>query len=131
MGVVGCGEKSEPEVDVRRARRWGRCNTTTTTRAAGAAAGVEAPEQADPEQEVNVAVVAVHGSACTRSLGLSVTRDYVTRPTATTKGCRAAVNKRGAFSVDVSQVKVNGKKATAKATPTAGPTRARRSRWNS
>ncbi len=115
----GCGEKSEPPV---KAPDTIGATTTRTTTTATTGGGGGGGQQADPEQEINVAIVAVLGgrdpdAACSEF----ATKTYVKKSYGDERGCRAAVNKRGAFSVDVSQVKVQGKRATAKAKPAAGP----------
>jgi len=123
LAISGCGEKSEPEVDTSAAATTDATTaTTSTTATSGGGGGGGGGQQADPEQQVNVAVVAVLGgrdpaAACSEF----ATATYVKKSYGNEQGCRAAVNKRGTFSVDVSQVKIQGKQATAKAKPAAGP----------
>ena len=122
LALAGCGEKSEPEVDTSASATSTTSAATTSTTATSGGGGGGGGQQADPEQLVNVAIVAVLGgrdpaAACSEL----ATEDYVKKSYGDEQGCRAAVNKRGAFSVDVTQVKVDGKQATAKAKPAAGP----------
>lgn len=118
--LAGCGEKSEPEVV---APSEGDATTTARTNDGGGnGGGGGGGQQASPEEAVEDTVVAVIGggdpaSAC----GDLVTERYVRTAYGDTRGCRAAVPKQGSFRVQVSAVRVNGSKATAKAEPAGGP----------
>ena len=117
---AGCGEKSEPEVV---AQEDGAA-VTTTKEQDGGGGGQDGGggNKATPEEEVEDAVIAVIGGGEVSSTcsGL-VTERYVKSSYGDEQGCRAAVAKLGSFSVDVSQVKIKGSTATAKAKPAAGP----------
>ncbi|MFI5025192.1 MAG: hypothetical protein ACHQCI_00360 [Solirubrobacterales bacterium] len=121
--LAACGEKSEPEVVApANGGNGGSASTTTTNTTAGGQGGGGGGQKATPEDEVEDAAIAVLGggdvgAACTDL----VTERYVKSAYGDAQGCKAAVSKQGSFSVSVSDIQINGSKATAKAKPAAGP----------
>ena len=122
--LAACGEKSEPEVVAPANGGNGRGRVDDDhehdRRRPGRRGG--GGQKATPEDEVEDAAIAVLGggdvgAACTDL----VTERYVKSAYGDAQGCKAAVSKQGSFSVSVSDIQINGSKATAKAKPAAGP----------
>jgi hypothetical protein len=116
-GLAACGEKDEPEPVTPTGTGGQVTQTTTTTEEPDGGGG----DKKQPPIKLTVEI-ALNGSAQSICSGAgAVTSRYVRSAYGDEQGCEAAIKRLPVFDVEVSDIKVQGDTATAKAVPDGGP----------
>ena len=117
IGLAACGEKEEPEPSAPTVT----AEPVENGGGGGGDAKAEEPNQDSEADLVRTVRRVIGGGEPAAVCGSLVTSRYLRQAYGNEQGCRAALGAQNLFGVEVTQVEIDGARATADAEPKGGP----------